>query len=276
MPSSESSYFTITIFEGLALADQSVIKQAMIMAAGLGTRLRPHTLHTPKPFLKVLGVPILQWVVDWLGAFGINEAVVNVHHLPIVTKTLLNEIEWGKIKWSISDETDLLLGSAGGIRKAQRLFSPDPIVVVNADVIAWLDLDALRKRHGDASEKVMTLALVEPKSGNAQAYREIQLNAAFTKVVGVGEMEVGKPFFSGVSIMNPEALQSVPLNRPTDFRDTLLIPWVQAKRVAAHVDSGLWFDIGTESLWKESESTLLRLSQGNQLPEVWKNRLSII
>src|SRR5688500_7784184 len=99
----------------------------MLMTAGLGTRLRPFTEIAPKHLLPVMGVPMAQFAVDLLARFGVSRIVCNVHHRADLAVPALKALEHGPgTSIEISDESQLLLGSAGGIRKALPLLGRDP------------------------------------------------------------------------------------------------------------------------------------------------------
>src|SRR5260370_41354003 len=110
--------------------------KAMVLAAGLGLRMRPLTDRMPKPLVQVAGRALLDHVLDKLGSAGVSEAVVNVHYLPdqiidhVATRT--------KPRVIISDERDQVLGTGGGVVKALPLLADTPFFLVNADTM-WID-----------------------------------------------------------------------------------------------------------------------------------------
>jgi N-acetyl-alpha-D-muramate 1-phosphate uridylyltransferase len=111
-------------------------KKAMVLAAGLGLRMRPLTDQMPKPLVSVAGRPLLDHVLDKLGSAGVSEAIVNVHYLPdqiidhVAARTAPRVI--------ISDERDEVLGTGGGVVKALPLLGHEPFFHVNADTL-WID-----------------------------------------------------------------------------------------------------------------------------------------
>ena len=117
---------------------------AMVLAAGLGLRMRPLTLELPKPLVKVAGKTLLDWTLDSAAAGGIARVVINVHHLgdKIITHTARRE----RPAVMISDETDRLLDTGGGIVKALPLLGDAPFFVFNGDVF---DFKALRTKRLD-------------------------------------------------------------------------------------------------------------------------------
>jgi MurNAc alpha-1-phosphate uridylyltransferase len=110
--------------------------KAMVLAAGLGTRMRPLTEKTPKPLIEVGGKPLIDWGLDALERAGVAEAVVNIHHLPEQMRRHLAKRAAPRIV--LSDETGLLLESGGGIVKALPLLGPKPFFVLNADTF-WVE-----------------------------------------------------------------------------------------------------------------------------------------
>src|SRR4051812_21400006 len=101
---------------------KSDITQAMFMCAGLGTRLRPFTEIRTKALMPLLGIPIAQFGLDSLVSSGVSKIVANVHHDAANSTRGLRQLEYSGASLLISDESDLLLGSAGGLRKALPLF----------------------------------------------------------------------------------------------------------------------------------------------------------
>lgn len=132
----------------------------MIFAAGLGTRLKPLTDHMPKALVPVAGKPMLEHVILKLIASGFDEIVINVHHFAEQIIDFLKEKNNFGIKIWISDETEELLDTGGGIKKASSLLN-EPFLVHNADILSNVDLKALYDFHL-ASENDATL-LVSPR-----------------------------------------------------------------------------------------------------------------
>lgn len=114
--------------------------QAMIFAAGLGTRLRPLTDKMPKALVEVDGKPLIEHVIEKLRKSGFTSIVVNVHHFSNQIIDYLNAHDFG-VDIRISDETDKLLDTGGGLRKAAHLFNPDEQVLIhNVDILSNADL----------------------------------------------------------------------------------------------------------------------------------------
>ncbi|NRP69172.1 D-glycero-alpha-D-manno-heptose 1-phosphate guanylyltransferase [Ensifer psoraleae] len=111
------------------------ITNAMVLAAGLGTRLRPITNTLPKPLVKIAGKPMIDYVLDILEAAGVTKAAVNVHHFADQMEAHLRHRETPHIL--ISDERDALMNSGGGLAKGLKLLDDGPLIVMNADLF-WV------------------------------------------------------------------------------------------------------------------------------------------
>jgi MurNAc alpha-1-phosphate uridylyltransferase len=135
-------------------------KTAFVLAAGLGLRMRPLTLTTPKPLVPVAGKPLIAYAMDKLRDADVSRAVVNVHHLPEQIEKWCRGIATPRI--TISDERNVLLDTGGGIAKALPLLGPDPFFVMNSDSF-WTDgkvpaLERLRQAwRGDDMDCLLLL-----------------------------------------------------------------------------------------------------------------------
>lgn len=130
----------------------------MILCAGLGTRLKPWTLHHPKALVPVGGVPMLKRVVDSLSAQGFDELVINVHHF---ADRIIDYVKFDLSDFNIliSDESNRLLDTGGGILNAGHLLSanPSPFLVHNVDILSNADLAGLYRRHIESRADVSLL-----------------------------------------------------------------------------------------------------------------------
>lgn len=124
-----------------------VVKKAMILAAGLGTRFKPWTDRHPKALAPVNGKSLLQRNIEYLQKSGISDVVVNVHHFAdqIVEALTVNK-GWGS-RFTISDETDMVLETGGGLKKARPFLEGAPFVLMNVDILTDMDLSAMIADH---------------------------------------------------------------------------------------------------------------------------------
>jgi NDP-sugar pyrophosphorylase family protein len=243
-----------------------MIKQAMVMAAGLGTRMKPFTALAPKPMLPVLGVPLLELVLEQLVDAGVEHAVINVHHMADQITAFLKswESKGRPLRITVSDERKLLLGSAGGVAKALPHFRGRPFFLLNADVLQGFDLTALAAAHATRRtqlDAVMTLATLQ--SEGPASYRELKCEPNSDRVISAGNVKPGVRYFASAAVIEPEAYLHINPSRPSEFFPDVLSPWIDEGKVAAWQASGFWFDIGEPKLWAQAHFSLMERLEKN-------------
>ncbi len=248
------------------------------MAAGLGTRLQPFTSIEPKPTLPLMGIPMVQYVLDYLTHFGVRDAILNYHHLPDVFLDQMAMMKkQNRIRIHLSDESKLLLGSAGGIANAKPYFKKGPFLLLNADVLQWLNLEKLFDNHQKLKKEkgvLITLAVLSPGK-RREKYREIVLNPSQKTVKGLGEHSNYRPYYSGVAVMEEEAIASVRGNQPSEFVPMILEPALRAGKVGYYLEENpIWMDIGSPELWWKAHFDLIKMVEGRKsFPDIWQRRI---
>jgi len=182
----------------------------MIFAAGLGTRLKPLTDHMPKALVPVAGKPILEHVIGKLKAAGFDEVVINVHHFADQIIDFLKEKDNFGIRIWISDESEELLDTGGGIKKAAPYFD-EPFLVHNADILSNIDLKAMYNYHLTSSNDATLLVsprktvryLLFDEGNRLQGW--VNKDTLQTKPEGlVYHPEVQKEYaFGGIHVISP-------------------------------------------------------------------------
>ena len=112
------------------------VKHAMILAAGLGTRMNPLTLDTPKPLIKVGSKNLLERSINLLESYGVEKIIINVHHLADQIEKFISNVK-SNIRIGISNEKNLLLDTGGGVKEGTKIFDKNPFFVLNPDTL-WL------------------------------------------------------------------------------------------------------------------------------------------
>ncbi len=141
-----------------------MIKHGMVLAAGLGKRMQPLTLKTPKPLLEINNISLLERAIKLLIKSGVEEISINVHHLPEQIEKFIEEKKF-KVQVNISNETDALLDTGGGILEATKHFGDNPFYVINPDTL-WSDRyieEVKRLEDSYSKNKKPTLLLVNKK-----------------------------------------------------------------------------------------------------------------
>ena len=232
-----------------------VPRTAMVMAAGLGKRMRPLTATRPKPLVEVAGKPLLDHVLDRLRAAGVERAVVNVHYLPDALEAHLR----GRtdLDIAISDEREQLLETGGGLVKAAPLIDCDPFLAVNSDNL-WVDgpADTLRllASQWDASRMDALLLLVpHARAGNHGGMGDFHMDPA-GRLRRRGKARIAPFVFTGIQIMAKCLLEGAPEG---PFSTNIL--WDRAiaqGRLYGAVHQGLWFDVGSPPAIRATEDAL--------------------
>lgn len=210
--------------------------QAMVLAAGFGTRLRPYSELRPKPLFPVLGRPLLARILDRLRAEGFDRVVVNAHHLA----GQIVELVAGSPDVILQHEEEIL-GTGGGLRRALAHLRDEPLLVVNGDIVHDVDLASLRQFHRAAGGQV-TLALHD-----VVRYSKVTCRQGRVLSLGAGEIEPGmeRLAFTGVQVVEPQVLERIPPGRFFHIID-LYEELARAGQVRAmRVDGCYWRDMGT-------------------------------
>ena len=136
------------------------IKHAMILAAGLGIRMRPLTLKTPKPLIKIGNKNLLERSISLLENYGVEQIIINVHHLADQIEKFVSNVKT-KVKITISDEKNLLLDTGGGVKEGTKNFGKNPFFVLNPDTL-WLtdylsEMKSLEKIYFESKKPCLLL-----------------------------------------------------------------------------------------------------------------------
>ncbi len=191
--------------------------KAMILAAGLGTRLKPLTDSIPKALIQIGQYTLLEFSIRKLKKHGFTQIIINVHHFPDQIIEYLKKHDNFGCSVSISDERDKLLDTGGGIRKAAHFFDDGyPFLVYNVDIVGTIDLTDLYNFHLQ-SGNIATLVVRRRKTSRYLLFNDLmQLTEwqnrekGLCKVVKITE-KPPKPFaFSGIHIISPELLKLLP------------------------------------------------------------------
>ncbi|MBT3385453.1 MAG: nucleotidyltransferase family protein [Prolixibacteraceae bacterium] len=225
--------------------------KAMVFAAGLGTRLLDETSDNPKALVKIGGKPMLQHAIERLKNEGIDEIVVNVHHFSELVAQFLSENNFG-IPIHISDESDKLLDTGGGLKKAAYYFNNNsPVLIYNVDILSSLDLQTLKNEH----LKSGALATLVVRHRETQRYFKFDENKNLVgwlnKKTGKSKKVKAENFenatemaFSGIHIIQPEMFKLMPETERFSITDFYLDLAKTQLIKGFFDDSELWMDVG--------------------------------
>jgi MurNAc alpha-1-phosphate uridylyltransferase len=228
----------------MAVPTKSAPRRAMVLAAGLGTRMRPLTDSMPKPLVRLSGKPLIDHVLDRLDEAGVERAVVNVHHM--AEQMLEHLAQRNRPQIVISDERRLLLGTGGGVKKALLEFGDSHFFHVNSDTI-WIDgVRPNLTRLADAFDPAImdALLLLAPAAGSVGYFgRGDFVMAPDGTLRKRAEQEVVPFVYAGAAILAPALFKGAPEGELS--LTTLFDTASQARRLHGLRMEGLWMHVGT-------------------------------
>ncbi|MBP1847200.1 MurNAc alpha-1-phosphate uridylyltransferase [Rhizobium petrolearium] len=239
---------------------QAPIKQAMVLAAGLGTRMRPVTDTMPKPLVRIDGKPMIDYALDALREAGVERAVVNVHHFADQMEDHLKSYDGLKIL--ISDERDALMNNGGGIVKGLKLLDRDPIVVMNADLF-WIgekpgmptNLERLAGFFDpDRMDMAMLCVRIEDTTGH-NGVKDFSM-APDGRLTRYRDDPSNPVVYAGAFAMKPSFLDDAPAEA---FNINIYFDKAIAHgRLYGMMLEGHWLTVGTPEAIGEAEDTIRR------------------
>lgn len=235
---------------------------AMIMAAGLGTRMLPLTEKCPKPLIEIAGTTLLDHVLDHLRKAGIERIVVNVHYLPDQIEAHLAR-HAADLDVAISDECALLRDTGGGLVQAKDLIAGDPFLCVNADNW-WTDgrenaLARLARAWDPTRMDVLMLVVPFEQAGNTQGIGDFDIDSE-GRLSREGPKRARPYVWTGIQMMAKRLIA----DPPSEVFSTNVF-WDRAiaeGRCHGLVHDGLWFDVGYPEAIALTEAALFKDSQG--------------
>lgn len=245
--------------------------KVMLLAAGLGTRLRPVTDTLPKPLIPINGLPLIFYNLALLKKHGLTDVVINLHHLGDQIKDLLGNGKDFGFHFRYSFEKTIL-GTGGGILKARPHFKKESFLVMNGDIIADFNLKPMLQSHSE-KKSMATLAVIS--SPLALKAGPVYIDSA-QRIRGILEKpdvraQVEPTLFSGIHIVNPLLLEKQKKGFSCIVRQIYRPAIANHLYLKAYRLKGYWSDLGTFDTWKKTDRLLkqhkLKLSYQNLLDQ---------
>jgi mannose-1-phosphate guanylyltransferase len=227
--------------------------QAMLLAAGFGTRLRPYTLFRPKPLFPILNVPLLHILLEKLTDAGCNRVVVNGHHLADQIQAALAGRE--NVFFQYEPE---ILGTGGSLRRALENLEDDPLLVMNGDLYHEIDLHALYAHHLNSPCPV-TMAMHDFARFNSVHVR----GARVTQFSGENREENDLLAFTGIHVVDRSVIEMIPGQGFFHIIDLYKELAAQGQVGVFRTDGSMWRDIGTPEDYLDLHRELLTGRQDN-------------
>jgi NDP-sugar pyrophosphorylase family protein len=228
--------------------------KAMILAAGLGTRLRPLTDRMPKPLLPVGGAPLIVWNLLLLRKHGIADVVVNLHHLGnLIEQALEDGARWGmRIVYS---REPTILGTGGGIKQAEAFFGGESFLVLNGDTLIDVDVTDLVRFH-EANQAAATMVLREDQAADRWGLVETMGGRWVVRINrrGLLHADPTEPrMFAGVHVMRPSLLRDIPPGQESSIIDAYVRAIERGEPILGYDHRGYWSDVGTAERYAQAQ-----------------------
>jgi len=225
---------------------------SMVLAAGLGLRMRPLTEDVPKPLVRLKGRALIDHVLDRIAAAGVGRAVVNVHYLADAVEAHLKGRKTPQIV--ISDERGLLLDTGGAVRHALPLLGPRPFLIHNSDSV-WIEgigsnLERLFAAWDGAAMDGLLLLASAATSLGYEGQGDFSMGPG-GRLIRRGERQMAPFVFTGVSIAHPRMFEGAP--QATFSLNRLWDAAIEKGRLFGVRLDGLWMHVGTPDALKEAE-----------------------
>ncbi|SHJ75548.1 Nucleotidyl transferase [Aureimonas altamirensis DSM 21988] len=231
-------------------------KTAMILAAGIGKRMRPITATIPKPLVEVGGKALIDYGIEALLRNGVDHLVVNVHYLPDLVRAHMRKRR--NVRVDISDESDALLESGGGIAKALPLLGPDPFYVINSDTF-WIEgyrdnLDLMAAMWDDSAMDILLLIADMKRATGYDGRGDFAMDVE-GRLTRLEERDMSPFIYAGAAIIHPRAFdgfgtERYSLNRVFDRA-------IENRRLFGVRLDGLWLTVGTPDAVGAAERVLI-------------------
>jgi MurNAc alpha-1-phosphate uridylyltransferase len=245
--------------------------KAFILAAGLGTRLKPLSDNKPKALVEVNGIPLLEHLICKLQNIGINEIIINTHHFAEQVKSFLKQKNNFGIHIEISDESEQLLDTGGGLKKAAWFFNDNkPFLVHNVDVLSNVDLNLLYNTHAQSCS-LATLAVRDRNTSRYFLFNDKNELCGW-KNTKTAEIKYSRNYsqelvplaFSGIHIINPQLFELMNETGKFSMIDVYLRLSTYNKISAFRHDKDFWLDMGKPESIEEASMFLKTNSLMNE------------
>lgn len=231
--------------------------RAMILAAGLGTRLRPLTDHLPKPLLPIGGRSLIYYNLFLLKKYGITDVFINVHYWG---EKIIREIgDGGRFGMNIHySEEQQILGTGGGIKNIQNVLARGAFIVINGDILIDINLDKLVEFH---QRKKGAATLVLREDPDVETYGAIQVDSKdqiknILGSIGPKREKLHSRMFTGVHVIEPRVMDFIPAGKFYSITDAYIQMLKEKEKLFGYLNRGYWNDIGVPERYKAAEADI--------------------
>jgi NDP-sugar pyrophosphorylase family protein len=230
----------------------NTITQAFVLAAGLGTRLRPLTDDLPKPLIPIFQKPLITFALDHLINAGVERFVINTHKQAKLFENFFCDNEYDGHSVTLVHESDLL-ETGGGIKNAERYFGGDPFLTYSGDILTDINLQPLIDEHFRRGNDV-TLALRNTGLASDVALHDHRVVDIVNRYGTTGNLD-----FANVAVWNPSVFKQIPSRQKISFIP-IVADWIgkDGKIGGLMMNDRKWFNIGSRAEYLDVHRTILR------------------
>src|ERR687894_27115 len=238
--------------------------KAVVLVGGQGSRLRPITFDVPKAMVPLRNRPFIGYMVDFLRRAELDGAVLSMGYLPDPIQEYFNE--WDLNGFSIDYAVESRpLGTAGGIKNAERYLGGEPLIVVNGDVLSGMDLRVVISKHKE-SDALATIVLISVEDPTAYGLVEVDHDMVVHRFIEkpAADEVTTSLVNAGIYVLEPEVLEMIPWGQEVSI-EREIFPELQAMgRLRAYISSSYWRDIGTPRSYLMASHDVLSGAVGNR------------
>lgn len=231
----------------------------MILAAGLGTRLLPLTKEKPKPIIPLLGKPLIYYTLEQLKKAGVNEVVINLHHLPLKIKDSVGDgSRFGlRIHYSLEPE---ILGSGGGLKKAESFLKDGTFFLLNGDIFFRADFKKIFDFH-KKNKAFATMVLRKDKKVHEYGAIGIDSENRIRQFLGepnLNGIPIQDLMFTGIHVLEPDIFKFLPEEEFSNINRVAYPNFLQQKKVLGYTFGGFWRECGNPQDYFQANLELLK------------------
>lgn len=249
--------------------------KVMLLAAGLGTRLKPLTLKKPKPLIPVNSIPLIFYNLALLKKYNFSEVIINLFYLGDQIEKILGDGKKFGFQIYYSKEPEIL-GTAGGMKFAEKYFKDEDLLIMNSDIIHDIDMKNLIDQH-QKSKNIASLVVKNLLPNQNFSPLSIDKHDQIVSILDQPQEfpDYRKTFFTGIHVLSKNICDLINENYPQCIIKDLYIPQLQqGQTLGAVLESGYWNDLGTIDRLKNTEKELqegkIKLSYNNYLEDFKK------
>ena len=243
--------------------------KAMVLAAGLGERMKPMTWNCAKPALPLLNRPSILHMLEHLARSGATQVAINLHYHPETIRRLEPEIRALGLRVHFSEEP-AILGTGGGLKQAERFLTNGTLFMVNSDFVTDCPLLLALDFHRE-SRAMATLVLAPYTEGTEYGAVEMDEAGRVLRIAGRPGPETGRPryHFTGIHILDPKIFCEIPADVKSEINREIYPRLIEkGARISGYVHAGFWRELGTPQRYLQGSLDLLRMGDAGYLQRI--------